>query len=187
MFFKASANEEILLAVCSDCYLTHRELRAWPLREYVPRGRSRGVLVPRIERYHAPSTPTIGVFELGNLLEFIWQDAEGTALFASIGPQGYLFKQAIALRTVDWLSKKYNFVYRVTVDHERIKVRIMAAEIVVSISKTGETSVEVEGGSGGSCTNLTKALEEKLGKVTDQSFKPEYYNKPQDQRVQTRM
>jgi hypothetical protein len=183
------ASERVLSAVCTDCYLTHKEVRAWPLTGYKPRGRSRGVLVPRVERFHAPSTPTIGVFENNQSLELVWQETFGTALYAAIGPCGASLRQAIALRTIEYLSGDLDYSYSVYVNNERLSIRIkkMAAEIIVTISPTGDTKVEVEGGSGGSCTNLTKGLEEALGKTTEQTYKPEFYNKPQDQRIQTRL
>ena len=63
----------------------------------------------------------------------------------------------------------------------------MAAEIIITISSTGETKIEVQGGSGSSCTSLTKGLEDALGRTADQTYKPEFYNKPQEQRIQNRM
>ena len=49
------------------------------------------------------------------------------------------------------------------------------AEITVIIKRDGETLIDVEGFSGVGCTELTKALEEALGKQGERRFKPEYY------------
>lgn len=57
----------------------------------------------------------------------------------------------------------------------------MAAEIVVNIKADGTTSVEVEGASGGSCTNLTASLEAALGAAQNKEYKAEFYQ--QDQRI----
>ena len=190
MVYTAIASDRILSAVCSDCYLVHREVRAWPLSGYKPRGRSRGVLVPRIERFHAPSTPTVGVFETEtDSLELVWREVPGKALYAAIGPRGSALKQALALRTVEYLSHDLDYSYTVFVNDQKIEVRIrkMAAEIIITISSTGETKIEVQGGSGSSCTSLTKGLEDALGRTADQTYKPEFYNKPQEQRIQNRM
>jgi hypothetical protein len=60
----------------------------------------------------------------------------------------------------------------------------MSAEVIrVTISPTCEVSVEVVGGQGGSCTNLTAALESALGVQDNKVFKPEFFN--QDQRIRT--
>lgn len=57
----------------------------------------------------------------------------------------------------------------------------MAAEIVVNIDKAGSVSVEVDGAKGGSCTNLTSALEAALGSTANKEFKREFYE--QDQHI----
>lgn len=57
----------------------------------------------------------------------------------------------------------------------------MAANIIVKISPTGDTSVEVEGGSGQSCMNLTSFLEQALGTSKGSEYKPEFFQ--QDQRI----
>ncbi len=90
---------------------------------------------------------------------------------------------------MEYLSQDLDYSYTVFVNNHKIEVRIrkMAAEIIVSISSTGDTKVEVQGGSGGSCTSLTKGLEEALGRTTEQAYKPEFYNKPQEQRIQNRI
>jgi len=48
-------------------------------------------------------------------------------------------------------------------------------EIEFRIGPNGEIEIEVVGGDGKSCVDLTKQFEEKLGVVTDRTFKPEYY------------
>jgi hypothetical protein len=58
---------------------------------------------------------------------------------------------------------------------------MMAANIVVTISPTGDTSVEVEGGSGKSCTNISSLLEQALGSSKGTEYKQEFYQ--QDQRI----
>lgn len=46
--------------------------------------------------------------------------------------------------------------------------------IIISISKLGETEIEVVGSQGKSCLSLTDALTTALGTVTDVEFKPEF-------------
>jgi hypothetical protein len=57
----------------------------------------------------------------------------------------------------------------------------MAAEIIVTIKPDGSTSVEVEGATGGNCTNLTASLEAALGAANNKEYKAEFYQ--QDQRI----
>lgn len=59
----------------------------------------------------------------------------------------------------------------------------MAAEIVVNIDSKGEVTVEVEGGKGGSCTNLTSALEAALGQSGGKEFKREFFEQDQQIRI----
>jgi hypothetical protein len=47
--------------------------------------------------------------------------------------------------------------------------------IVVTIKPDGSTTFEVEGAVGTSCEEITRELEESLGKVTSRDLKPEYY------------
>lgn len=49
------------------------------------------------------------------------------------------------------------------------------ATITVTISKTGQVTIDVVGAVGSSCTELTKALEHALGEVVHQDLKPEFY------------
>jgi len=49
------------------------------------------------------------------------------------------------------------------------------SNIRVRISKDGAVTLDVLGGTGTSCSTLTKALQEALGPVAQESFKPEYY------------
>lgn len=46
--------------------------------------------------------------------------------------------------------------------------------IVVTITETGETLIEVINGDGKTCTDLTKALEQEIGEVTERKYKPEH-------------
>jgi hypothetical protein len=56
------------------------------------------------------------------------------------------------------------------------------ANIIVTISPTGDTSIEVEGGSGQSCMNMTAFLEQALGQSKGTEYKPEFYKQDQHQR-----
>jgi hypothetical protein len=47
--------------------------------------------------------------------------------------------------------------------------------ILVTIGPTGETTVSVQGGTGPSCQDLTRALEAALGTTTRDTPTPEYY------------
>jgi hypothetical protein len=46
--------------------------------------------------------------------------------------------------------------------------------IIVTVSSTGETTVEAEGFKGKGCEAATKAVEEALGKRTGRRYKKEY-------------
>jgi hypothetical protein len=48
------------------------------------------------------------------------------------------------------------------------------AELIISISPSGETSLEVMGASGPGCRKYTQGLEEALGTVAKSRRKPEY-------------
>jgi hypothetical protein len=48
--------------------------------------------------------------------------------------------------------------------------------IVVTITETGETLIEVINGDGKTCTDLTQALEQEIGQVVDRKYKPEHRN-----------
>jgi hypothetical protein len=50
-----------------------------------------------------------------------------------------------------------------------------APTIFVTIGPTGETTVSVQGGTGPSCQDLTRALEAALGATTHDTRTPEYY------------
>ena len=52
-------------------------------------------------------------------------------------------------------------------------------EVVVTISKTGETNIEVIGAVGSECDTITADLENKLGVVKERKLKPEYYQQTQ--------
>ena len=49
--------------------------------------------------------------------------------------------------------------------------------IVFRIDQDGNVTEEVQGVVDGTCVNITKELEDNLGKVETRSFKPEYYQK----------
>ena len=51
--------------------------------------------------------------------------------------------------------------------------------IIVQISKQGGVKVKVDGCSGPSCSDLTKALENALGKTTGDEKTSEYYEEQQ--------
>ena len=48
-------------------------------------------------------------------------------------------------------------------------------DIIITIGPDGNVQISVEGVSGGDCVDLTRALEEELGDVTDRQFTSEYY------------
>lgn len=48
--------------------------------------------------------------------------------------------------------------------------------IKIKIDKKGSVNLEVDGATGVTCTDLTKAFETELGTVTDVQQKPEYYH-----------
>ncbi|MER3425255.1 MAG: hypothetical protein C4293_20540 [Nitrospiraceae bacterium] len=56
--------------------------------------------------------------------------------------------------------------------------------IEVVISQTGETVVKVSGCAGPSCAELTKAIEQALGRVTADRKTPEYYRRQEVRREQ---
>ena len=47
--------------------------------------------------------------------------------------------------------------------------------IIFRIDQDGNVTEEVQGVSDGTCIDITKHIEEQLGKVTDRALKPEYY------------
>ena len=49
--------------------------------------------------------------------------------------------------------------------------------IVFRIDQEGNVTEEVQGVTNNTCVNITKELEDNLGKVETRSFKPEYYQK----------
>lgn len=51
----------------------------------------------------------------------------------------------------------------------------MSGEVVINISNTGKTTVEVQGVAGASCKDLTKDLEQALGKVISDTKTPDFY------------
>ena len=47
-------------------------------------------------------------------------------------------------------------------------------ELIITINPDGTSELEVIGGTGKSCTKLTRSFEEGLGKIQKRTFKPEY-------------
>lgn len=56
--------------------------------------------------------------------------------------------------------------------------------IEIVVSPSGETTVKVSGCAGPSCADLTKAIEQALGRVTADSKTPEYYHRQEVKREQ---
>ena len=51
----------------------------------------------------------------------------------------------------------------------------MSGEVIINISNTGKTTIEVQGVAGASCKDLTKDLEQSLGKVIAEKKTPDFY------------
>lgn len=51
-------------------------------------------------------------------------------------------------------------------------------ELEISIDRDGKVSITVRGVKGESCTDLTKVLEEALGKLEERQYTEEYYEPP---------
>lgn len=59
------------------------------------------------------------------------------------------------------------------------------ARIIVKVSKVGDSKIEVEGGSGTSCVDLTSGIEAALnGAVQEREYKPEYSEGEVDQTLE---
>ena len=52
--------------------------------------------------------------------------------------------------------------------------------IVFRIDQEGNVTEEVQGVTNNTCVNITKELEDNLGKVQTRSFKPEYYQRVEE-------
>jgi len=61
-----------------------------------------------------------------------------------------------------------------------------ATQIKVVIGVNGETTFEVINGDGKTCTELTKALEDSVGNITNRDFKPEHRSRFTPGTVQTK-
>lgn len=59
----------------------------------------------------------------------------------------------------------------------------MAKQIKFVIRRNGEVKIDVEGGQGKSCTELTAAFEQHFGEATDQYLKEEYYVDGEQNRI----
>jgi hypothetical protein len=57
-------------------------------------------------------------------------------------------------------------------------------EIVINVSKKGETAVSVNGVSGPGCRDLSDAIEKAIGKVTSTESTSEYYQESQSNELQ---
>jgi hypothetical protein len=62
----------------------------------------------------------------------------------------------------------------------------MVEEVVVEIDENGDVSVEVNGVKGSTCEELTRSLEEALGKVTKSTRKQEYFQNVSRNRASVR-
>ncbi len=51
----------------------------------------------------------------------------------------------------------------------------MLERLIITVSPTGDVSIEAQGYKGKSCEDATKFLETALGQRTDQTKKPEYH------------
>ena len=70
----------------------------------------------------------------------------------------------------DWiLEQKYNIGKKTKPQEEQMQ------RIVFHIDQEGNVTEEVQGVTNNTCVNITKELEDNLGKVETRSFKPEYY------------
>tara|TARA_R100000742_G_C4259848_1_gene77661 strand:+ start:112 stop:312 length:201 start_codon:yes stop_codon:yes gene_type:complete len=56
----------------------------------------------------------------------------------------------------------------------------MAKTIKFSIRQDGQVTEEVTGAVSNECEQLTKVIEDKLGKITNKLYKPEYYQTVKD-------
>ena len=52
------------------------------------------------------------------------------------------------------------------------------ASVIITIGEDGDSTIDVQGGHGPSCHDLTKAFA-KLGRTVEQKNKPEFYEKQQ--------
>ncbi len=57
-------------------------------------------------------------------------------------------------------------------------------ELEFSIDDDGKISIKVIGAQGAECLELTKAIEEALGVVTDRKKTPDFYVQPQQQKLE---
>ena len=72
----------------------------------------------------------------------------------------------------DWiLEQKYNIGKKTKPQEEQMQ------RIVFRIDQDGNVTEEVQGVVDGTCVNITKEIEDNLGKVHTRSLKPEYYQK----------
>ena len=62
-------------------------------------------------------------------------------------------------------------------------------EFEIVIGPDGDIRIEVKGGDGKSCLELTEFLEKALGEVKTRELKPEYYQqtRPQEQKIRGKL
>ena len=58
------------------------------------------------------------------------------------------------------------------------------AEVIITVSKEGNTSVSVNGVSGQSCKDLSASIEKALGKTTATQLTSDYYQEAQSDGLQ---
>jgi hypothetical protein len=58
--------------------------------------------------------------------------------------------------------------------------------VEILVDQEGKITFEVQGVKGGSCTELTRELQARMGVVTEQKLKPEHFERPPDARLTTR-
>ena len=59
----------------------------------------------------------------------------------------------------------------------------MARQIKFVVYPDGKVKIDVEGGRGASCTELTAVFEQHFGEATDQHLKEEYYVDGENRRI----
>jgi hypothetical protein len=190
---RATVHKSCLNQVARSCHLLHKPNVSWPTCEYVPPGQAHGVLTPIIRRALCNPPLSVGVFnKTEDSLELVWLDGEDDQLNAVIGEKGGWLRQAIGIAEVARICQRDGLRHKILATNEKIEIRIEGVSdmqtmpkgtIVVSITKDGGTKVGVEGGSGTSCTDLTRELEGRLGTSTEKAYKQEYNDQPQHLRV----
>ena len=124
MYLTAIVHKDCIEAVASDCNLAYSSNKVWPLTAFTPKGPSAGVMSP----YKGPpqifNVLTVGVFELTNGYELVW-NSDSKSIQACVGTNGSRIKTAIALNEIERLKRKLGFDYKVFVSKQGIKVTIL--------------------------------------------------------------